>query len=157
MEVIFKKSMSKIDSYFNTASCKIFIILAGLILPFLLIFIIKYTGYSEIVEETAKALVVLFLIFKLPNHRMQILAGVVFGLLFGLSENFLYLNQIFQLGDFSIFWQRFLWVVPMHIITVLIMLFAGLSKKWVLIFGLIGAIILHTLFNSYMIQMLLLK
>jgi len=154
---MFKKITSKINLYFNTAPYKIFIILAGLILPILLIFIVKFTGYSEIVEEIAKALVVLFLILKLPNHKMQIFFGIIFGLLFGLSENFLYLNQIFQLGDFSIFWQRFLWVVPMHIITVLIMVFAGLSKKWVLIFGLVGAIILHTLFNAYVVQMLLLK
>jgi len=154
---MFKKLTNKIDLYFNTASHKIFIILAGLILPILLIFVIKFTGYSEIVEEIAKALIVLFLIFKLPNHKMQIFFGVIFGLLFGLSENFLYLNQIFQLGDFSIFWQRFLWTVPMHIITVLIMVFAILSKKWILIFGLAGAIILHALFNGYVMQMLLLK
>ena len=148
--------MNKIDS-FNAAPYKIFIVLAGLILPVLLIFIIKFTDYSEIVEETVKALVVLFLILKLPNHKMQILFSVIFGFLFGLSENFLYLNQIFQFGDFSIFWQRFLWTVPMHIITVLIMVFAGLSKKWILIFGLAGAIILHALFNTYAVQILLLK
>lgn len=154
---MFKKISNEIDSRFNAVIYKIFIILAGLILPAFLIFIVKFTGYSEIVEESAKALIVLFLILRLPNHKMQIFFGVIFGLLFGLSENFLYLNQIFQLGDFSIFWQRFLWTVPMHIITVLIMVFAGLSKKWVLIFGLAGAIILHALFNGYVMQMLLLK
>ena len=76
------------------------------------------------------------------------MAGISFGFLFGVSENFFYLNQIFQLGDFSVFVQRFLWAVPMHIITVLVMVFAGLARRWFLIFGLAGAIILHALFNN---------
>ena len=133
----------------------IFAGLAGLLLPALLILLIKFAGYSEIIEEIAKALVVLFLILKLPTHKMQILMGIGFGFLFGVSENFLYLNQIFQLGDFSVFWQRFLWTVPMHIITVLVMVFAGLAKKWFLIFGLAGAIILHALFNSIVVALLM--
>jgi len=133
----------------------IFALVAGLILPVILIPVIKLTDYSEFVEELAKALVVLFLILKIPNHKAQILTGVGFGLLFGVSENFLYLNQIFQLGDFSVFWQRFLLTVPMHISTVLVMVFAGIGRKWFLIFGFIGAVILHSLFNSLVANMLI--
>lgn len=133
----------------------IFAVMAGLLLPVLLIPVIKLTGYSEIVEEIAKALVVLFIIIKLPSHKTQILTGIGFGFLFGLSENFSYLNQIFQLGDFSIFWQRFLWTAPMHVITVLVIIFAGLAKKWALFFGLAGAIILHALFNEIVVEFLI--
>jgi len=133
----------------------IFIVIAGLILPIVLIPLIKFTGYSEIIEETGKLLVILFLIFKLPNYKMQILAGMIFGLLFGLSENFLYLNQIFQTGDFAVFWQRFLWTVPMHIITVLMMVLLGMKKKWLIVFGLIGAVFLHILFNSILVKFLI--
>ena len=130
-------------------------IVAGLILPLLLIPLVRFTGYSEIVEEIAKALVVLFLILKLPSYKAQIFVGIGFGFLFGLSENMFYLNNIFQLGDFSIFWQRFLWTVPMHTITVLVMVFAGLAgKKWIIL-GLVGAIILHVLFNSLVVSMLI--
>jgi RsiW-degrading membrane proteinase PrsW (M82 family) len=130
-------------------------VVAGLVLPLLLIPLVKFTGYSEIVEEIAKALVVLFLILKLPSHKMQILVGIAFGFLFGLSENIFYLNNIFQLGDFSVFWQRFIWTIPMHIITVLVMVFAGLASRIFLIFGLIGAVILHALFNSLVVSMLI--
>ncbi len=133
----------------------VFLILAGLVLPLLLIPLIKFTGYSEIVEEIAKAGVVLFLILKLPSHKTRILAGIAFGFLFGLSESIFYLNNIFQIGDFSIFWQRFLWTVPMHIITVLVILFSGLvSRKWIIL-GLGGAIILHILFNGIGIEFLM--
>lgn len=141
-------------SLFNTMIYGVFLIMAGLVLPVVLIPLVKFTGYSEIVEEIAKALVVLFLILNFSTLKQKILAGVLFGFLFGLSENIFYLNNIFQLGDFSIFWQRFLWTVPMHIITVLVILFAGLAgKKWIIL-GLAGAIVLHILFNGIVIEFL---
>jgi len=152
------KNMSKklkIESLFNTAIYGTLLIMAGLVLPLILIPLIKFTGYSEIIEEIVKALVVLFLIFKLPTGKSQILGGIAFGFLFGVSENIFYLNNIFQLGDFSVFWQRFIWTVPMHIITVLIMVLAGLAgKKWIVL-GLAGAIILHTLFNGIVAELLM--
>jgi len=152
------KNMSKslkTESLFNTAIYGTLLIIAGLILPLILIPLIKFTGYSEIVEEIAKALVVLFLILKLPTGKSQILGGIAFGLLFGVSENFLYLNNIFQLGDFSIFWLRFIWTVPMHIITVLVMVLAGSAgKKWIVL-GLAGAMVLHILFNGIVMELLM--
>ncbi len=138
---------------FETAIYANFLLIVSLILPVILIPIINFFGYSEIIEEIAKALVVLFLILKFPTLKLQILGGIVFGFLFGVSENFLYLNQIFQFGNLSIFWQRFLWTVPMHIITILIMVFTATIKKWFLIFGLVGAIILHLLFNAIITNM----
>jgi len=124
------------------------LVVAGIVLPLILIPIVQIAGFTEMIEEAAKAIIVLFLILNFPTTRQKILAGISFGFLFGVSENFFYLNQIFQLGDFSVFVQRFLWAVPMHIITVLVMVFAGLARRWFLIFGLAGAIILHVLFNN---------
>lgn len=155
----------------------VFLIIAGLALPLFLMPLIKFTGYSEIVEEIAKAGVVLFLISKLPRFNSQILAGIAFGFLFGTSENLLYLNNIFQLNDFSILWQRFIWTMPMHIITVLIIILAELAGKsisqnfcrcdkkiyphiqklfsaWWIILGLLGAITLHISFNKIIILLL---
>ena len=124
------------------------LVVAGIVLPLILIPIVQIAGFTEMIEEAAKAIIVLFLILNFPTTRQKILAGISFGFLFGVSENFFYLNQIFQLGDFSVFVQRFLWAVPMHIITVLVMVFASLARRWFLIFGLAGAIILHVLFNN---------
>lgn len=155
MKNMFKQPEIKDNPLFETAIYGVFLFVAGLVLPLLLIPLVKFTGYSEIVEEIAKALVVLFLILKLPSHKKQIFAGIGFGFLFGFSENMLYLNNIFQLGDFSVFWQRLLWAVPMHIITILVMVFASLGRKWGLIFGLAGAIILHALFNGIAVEFLI--
>jgi len=145
----------KIEAPFLAIVYAILVIVAGLVLPLLLIPLVKFTGYSEIAEEITKALVILFLVLKLPNFRARILAGIAFGFLFGLSENMFYLNNIFQLGDFSVFWQRFLWTVPMHIITVLLMVFAGLANRIFFIFGFVGAVILHALFNLLVVNMLI--
>jgi hypothetical protein len=155
MKNIFKQLEIKNNLFFETAIHGVFLFTAGLVLPVLLIFIVRFTGYSEIVEEIAKAIVVLFLILNFHTLKQKIGAGILLGFLFGLSENFFYLNQIFQLGDFSVFWQRFLWTVPMHIITILVMVFAGLAKKWFLVFGLAGAIILHALFNGIVVNLLM--
>jgi len=152
---MFKPSEIKNSPPFEAVIYGIFLFVAGLVLPAILIFIVRFTGYSEIVEEIAKALVVLFLILNFPALKQKIGAGILFGFLFGLSENFFYLTNIFQLRDFSVFWQRFLWTVPMHIITVLVMVFAGSVKKWVLIFGLTGAMILHALFNGIVVAFLM--
>jgi len=133
----------------------VFAVVIGLVLPLVLIPIIRYTGYSEVVEEVAKALVVVFLILRLPTHWGQLTAGVLFGFLFGASENLLYLNQIFQSGDIAVFWERFLWTAPMHAITVLIMVFSGLVHRWWVVAGLIGAVIVHALFNSIVVSILL--
>lgn len=125
----------------------ILIIISGLILPLVLIPIVQLTGYSEVIEEIAKVLIIFFLVLKLSTLKQKIWAGVLFGFLFGLSESLLYLNNIFQLGDFSVFWQRILLTVPMHVITVLIMiLFAFKNKKWIVL-GLACSIILHLGFN----------
>lgn len=146
--------ISDINQQFSNTIKIVFLIMAGLVLPIILIPIIKFIGYSEIIEEIAKALVVLFLILKLPSFKIKILLGVIFGFLFGVSESMFYLNNIFQLGDFSVFWQRIFWTVPMHIFTVLIIVFSGLASKKFLIFGLAGAIISHVLFNGIVIDML---
>lgn len=138
-------------------SIKILIlILASVLLPFVLIIIEKtWLPYPAIVEEIAKALVIFFLILNLPGVKYKIAAGLLFGFLLGLSENIFYLTNFIESGDLTVFWQKFLLTIPMHIITVLVMVFAGSAKKWFLIFGLAGAIVLHALFNEIVTGLLM--
>jgi len=130
----------------------ILVIIAGLIFPVLLIPIISILGNSEIIEEAAKALLIFFLINRLPSIRGRIIAGIFFGALFGLSESILYLNQIIQFADFRVFSDRIFWTIPMHVITVLSMVFAGYFGKKFFIIGLFFAIFIHLSFNSVIIQ-----
>lgn len=125
------------------------LIICGLVLPFVLIPIIGYVGYSEAIEEISKALVIVFIILRIPKLNYKIMAGVLFGFLFSLSESFLYLNNIFQINNFDVLWQRFFLTGPMHIITVLVIILSGLKSKRYIVLGLFGAIIIHLLFNYF--------
>lgn len=145
-----------VEPSFSNVARGILAVVAGLVLPAVLIPLVKFAGYSEIFEEIAKALVILFLILKLSAHKAKILYAVAFGFLFGLSETVFYLANIFVFGDFGAFWQRLLWTVPMHITTVLVMTFAGMGgRKWLFVFGLYSAVILHALFNGIVVQFLM--
>ncbi len=133
----------------NTLKYFILITISGLILPFILLPIIKATGFSEFIEELAKLLIILFLVLRLPNTKTKILGGLLFGFLFGLSESILYLNNIIQIGDFSIFWQRIYITIPLHIITVIVILLPALKNKKLILIGYVGAVAIHYLFNYW--------
>jgi len=129
-----------------------FVIVAGLALPLLLIPIVQFTGYSELFEEVAKALVVLACILKLPSNKDRIKGGLTFGFLFGLSESIFYLNNMFQAGNVYLFWQRIALTVPMHMVTMLVMVYFGSLGKKYLVIGVIAASLLHLAFNRAILE-----
>lgn len=139
---------------FDSTSLIMVIFLLALISPIILLLLIKYTGYSEIIEEIFKALVVLFLILRLPTLESKIVVGLSFALLFSLSENMFYLDNIFRLGNLSIFVKRFVWTMPMHLATTMIILCFGLINKKLIIVGLFLAIFLHLLFNNIIVKII---
>lgn len=142
--------LKKLNNQLDFYTISIFVFLSGLILPAILIPIVKLTGYSEVIEEITKAAVIFFIILKLSDRKMRVMGALVFGFLFGLSESFFYLSNIIQSGDFSIFWQRFLSAVPMHMITALVILLPSLFRKKYIIIGLGISVFLHLLFNSFL-------
>jgi len=145
-------SITSFESNLKNFSVWLAIFLLGLVLPLILISVISFTGYSEIVEEAAKAALIFVLILKLPNLKQQIAGVLIFGFLFGLSESMFYLNNIFQNGNFNIFWQRFFTAVPMHIITALTVLFFAKLKKWWIFAGFVSAVVLHILYNLLILK-----
>ncbi len=142
-----KSPIKKEELIFDTLTKSIALLVMGLILPAIIIVIVKFTGYSEVVEEIAKATIVLFLISNLKTYRLEVIFAILFGFLFGLSENIFYFNQILQSGNMDTFWQRFIWTIPMHIFTVLIMTLTATGRKWFLFFGILAAIVVHIIFN----------
>lgn len=119
-----------------------------MVLPILLLPVVAATGFSEVVEETAKALCILFLILKIPGRARQLVVGGAFGFLFGISENVLYLNQLFQAGTLATFWERLFWTVPMHVVTAVLIAAAGSWGKKFLPLGWAAAVGVHLLFNA---------
>jgi hypothetical protein len=143
----YSQNPQKLDQLDLTAKF-VLLILITLLLPFPLVILEKtILPYPAVVEEIAKGLVIFFLILNFPTFKQKILAGLLLGFLFGLSENIFYLVNIIENGNLNIFWQRMFFVAPMHIVTTLTILLPALKNKWFIVFGLAGAIILHILFN----------
>ncbi len=123
----------------------------GVFVPLLLLpFVYGFIG-SEILEEVAKALVVIFLIARLSGGVSRIVWSGVFGFLFGVSETMLYLMPAVQTQLYQDFWTRFVTTVPLHTITpIIIMLPIMIFKsKWAGLLGLALALGFHLFFNLF--------
>lgn len=123
----------------------------GVFVPLLLLpFVYGFIG-SEILEEVAKALVVIFLIARLSGGVSRIVWSGVFGFLFGVSETMLYLMPAVQTQLYQDFWIRFMTTIPLHTITpIIIMLPIMIFKsKWAGLLGLALALGLHFFFNQF--------
>lgn len=137
----------------STILCVLAVFLSGLVLPFMLLPIIRLTGHSEIVEEVVKALVVCIVVYRFENARTKILAGLFFGFLFGFSETMLYLSSFVTDGTVHLFFERFLFTVPMHMLTATILAVSIIKKRWMIILGVLVTILVHLTFNSIVIQL----
>lgn len=144
-----KKITNNIKKTIDTGVYRVSVFMAGLVLPIILISIINFTGQSEIIEEIGKVLVVLFIILRNPSWKIRLEGAMVFGLLFGLSENIFYLINFLGTENYHIFLLRFVTTIPMHIVTVLIIFIFTEIKKYFWIFGLILSVLVHFLFNLF--------
>lgn len=133
----------KTENYINW----LILIFGGLIAPWFLLPIVKFFGISEILEEAVKVLFIVLIIWKFKKIKSQIVAGLILGVAFSLSESILYLNNFWQLGDLSLFLKRLIYTCPLHVLTILIMVIISYKKHWLLVFGFILAVLAHYIFN----------
>lgn len=129
------------------------IILFAAILPFFLWPIEMLLPYPFIVEELAKALLVYWILVSVSGKSTQIKIAILVGVLFSFSESILYLVNILQVGNGWTIVQRLLLTTPLHVITILIMLFFGMWKKTYLILGVLLAMLLHYWFNLFAVAL----
>lgn len=102
------------------------------VLPMILWFVERVLPFPALIEELAKALVV----YRSGSWHKALGLGLVFGL----SEAWLFLINANQLGNLFGFWQRLFLTVPMHSVTAAVMIIFGKP-------GLVLAILIHYLFN----------
>lgn len=135
--------------------CFLLAALAGLALPLILIPVVHFTHHPVIIEEVAKLIVVFFIISKLPTMRLRILAGLLFGFLYGISETIFFVAPFDYRLAMQIFSERLLSTIPMHIATVLVMVVLGLWRKHAILIGFLLAILIHLVFDSYIVALLM--
>ena len=128
--------------------------ISGLILPLVLLPFVGFIGHTEIIEEIAKAFLIIIFVsfFDFRNTRSVINMALLFGLVFGLSETMFYLSSFVTQGTMNLFWQRLAFTVPLHMITSGILALSVIKRKWMIIIGLILAIVIHVVFNTLIVQ-----
>lgn len=152
-QTLLKKSASKKES--DDTLSLIFLLILGAILPLVLLFFEKSIwSWPVIVEELGKGLVVYFFILPLFGDNRRLLLGFYFGMIFGISENIFYFLNFFNTGQLDLFLARFLWPLPMHFTSVLLMVMAGLKNRRYFIFGLVAAMLLHYIYNTYLTNLI---
>jgi hypothetical protein len=127
--------------------------ISTLIAPLALIPVEKVFPYPYAVEELVKIVFVL-LILRFPPKTFQIKLAVFIGFLFAFSENFFYLPNFIENGDFCLFFQRFILTSLLHILTILIILFPAQKKRYLIFPAAILAMLAHYLYNQLIVSLI---
>lgn len=127
------------------------IFIFSLVAPLLLLPIEAVLPYPFIIEECVKAGIAWVICTRLKNHLLKISMGAA--LLFSLSETFFYLTNFFTSGTLSGFFLRIGFTTSFHIITMVLFVLAGEGKPIRTLFILPLAIILHFLYNLFVVHL----
>ena len=123
--------------------------IAGILLPLVLIPIVAVTGSSEVIEELAKLAVIYLIIFRLPATESKIFGSILFAVAYGISETFFIASSMSSEAIPLVLSARFVFTIPMHIVTVLVVSTFGAWRRYLLPLGFLIAVIIHTAFNYY--------
>ena len=122
--------------------------LFALIAPFIVWPIEFLLPYPYVVEEIVKGFLV-YLLLDVKETSTKIKTAIAVGVLFSFSETVLYLFNFFAVGYLPFFFKRLLYTVPLHVITVLVILFPALKDKRLIVVGVILSGVLHFLYNKF--------
>ncbi len=112
--------------------------------PFLLLLVSSVWQYPAVLEEAVKWGI---LRNSVVGRAVEVKGGMVVGLVFGLSEAILYSANAWASGDWNAMLYRIALTVPMHTLTAMITALG--MKRGVGYIGLIIAMVLHVMFNSF--------
>lgn len=118
------------------------IALYSAVAPLILLLLSSVWVYPAVLEEVVKWGIMRFVIHE---SIIKIHVGAIVGLVFGLSESILFINNAWVGGEWSAIGTRLLLTVPMHGVTGMVIAL-GMKYKvgWM---GLLVAMFLHAGFN----------
>lgn len=123
------------------------VFILAFIAPLILIPLEKILPYPHVVEEVAKAILII-LILQLSSQKLQFKTSVLFGLIFATSENMFYLANFITNNLTEIFLQRVLLTTTLHVLTTIIIFLPSQKRKELIIPATILAIFTHFLYNK---------
>lgn len=112
--------------------------------PLLLLLVSSIWQYPAVLEEAVKWGI---LRNSVVDRVVEVNDGMVVGLVFGLTEAILYSANAWTSGDWNAMLYRIALTVPMHTLTAMITALG--MKRGVGYIGLIIAMVLHVMFNSF--------
>ncbi len=115
--------------------------------PFLLWPVEILFPYPHFLEEVLKLVLILLILKISESATKKIILAASAGALFAFSESILFFLLIFQIGQPGLFFQRLAFTIPLHVLTLLLMLLPGLKKKELTFVGFLLAVILHYGYN----------
>ncbi len=148
------KSLSGCNHFMNKKTDYIFVaallFFSALIAPLALIPVEKVLPYPYIIEEIFKIILVIF-ILKLSPKSFQIKLVIFIGFLFAFSENFFYLPNFIESGNFQLFFQRFVLASLLHVLTILIILIPSQKKRCLIFPATALAMVVHYFYNQMIV------
>jgi len=141
------------DKKTNYIFIAVFLFLSASIAPVILIPVEKVFPYPYVVEELAKVVFAL-LILRLPPKSFQIKLAIFIGFLFAFSENFFYLPNFIENGNFQLFFQRYALTGLLHILTILIILLPSQRKRYLIFPAAVLAMLAHYFYNQLIVSLI---
>ena len=123
------------------------VFILAFIAPLILIPLEKILPYPHVVEEVAKAILII-LILQLSSQKLQFKTSVLFGLIFATSENMFYLANFITNNLTEIFLQRVLLTTTLHVLTTIIIFLPSQKRKILIIPATVLAMFIHFLYNK---------
>lgn len=131
-----------------------FLPLLALVSPLFLWPVELLLPFPYILEEIVKALLIYPIAHSDLKYTDKVKVTIILAVLFSLTESVMYLTNIFQAGTISTFILRLFVTTTLHVATSLIILVPSIRTKYGIILGLLGAIVIHYLFNEVITQLL---
>jgi RsiW-degrading membrane proteinase PrsW (M82 family) len=132
------------------------LLLSAFFTPYLLWPVELFLPYPYIVEEIAKAILVLILLRIEDDRKTQIYVALGIGACFAFTESVFYIFNISLVGSIYTYFLRLLLTIPLHSITTLIIFLVttmNQDKKRYLVTGVFIAGVIHFLFNFVVLRL----
>lgn len=123
------------------------LLLLSLFAPFIIWPVEQFFPRPHIVEELAKALILLPFVGSEFSKKKKLALALLAGVLFGFSESIFYIGNILTEGNPGTYLTRLLLTIPLHGFTYLVIAGSGAINKKLMIAGFLISVVIHYYFN----------
>lgn len=114
--------------------------------------------FPSVIEEFFSVLIVVFILKEEKKIKRKLINLVILsGILFSISESFLYLTNILALGNMKLFFVRLIFTTLIHTSNIIFIYLLGKRGVYWLIVSVVIAILMHYLYNNFFVYLIVEK